>query len=115
MFLIELLSVVELIYILPAAAGEGLHVGGEADIAEDAVPVQGVGEVGEGFAAGVGGEVATGEKDRFGHGDTVAGGQAVVEEFLVRAPPEWVIDHRGPGEGGVLQIGPIEGYVLRDA
>src|SRR5580658_10894947 len=112
MFLIELLSVVEFIYILPAAAGEGLHIGGEADIAEDAIPVQGVGEVGEGFAAGVRGEVAAGEKDSLGHRDTVTDSQAVVKEFLIGAPPERVIDDGGAGEGGVLQIGPIERYVL---
>ena len=49
------------------------------------------------------------------HGDTDAGGQGVVEELIVSAPPKGVIDYDGPGEHGVLEIGPIEGDVVRDA
>ncbi len=41
--------------------------------------------------------------------------ERVVEEFVVGAPPERIVDHRGSGEHGVLQIGAIERDVVRDA
>jgi hypothetical protein len=110
--LVELFGVVELVDVLPAATGEGLHVGGESDIAENALPVQWIGEIGEGLVAGVGRKFAAGEEYGFGDGDAVAGSQAVVEKFLVSAPPEGVIDNGGPGESGIFQIGPIERNVL---
>src|ERR1700758_235058 len=41
--------------------------------------------------------------------------QRVVEELVIRRPPERIVDDHGPMQHGILQISPIERDILRDA
>ncbi len=111
----ELVRSVHPVDVLPAAAGERLEVGREADVVEDRLPVERVGEVAHRLLVGVGRMLMGGEEDGLRHRDADLGRQAVVEELLVGAPPEGVVDHRRSIERGVLQVGAVERDVLRDA
>ncbi len=51
----------------------------------------------------------------FGHGHAQLARKRVVEELIVCAPPERIVDHNRSAQGGILQIGPIEVDVVRDA
>ena len=49
------------------------------------------------------------------NGDAEFGGQRIVEELVVGAPPEGIVDDLGSREHGVLEIRAIEGNIVRDA
>jgi hypothetical protein len=53
MSLIELLRVMEFVYILPSATGEGFHKGRESRIIKYALPVEGISEVAKGLIPGI--------------------------------------------------------------
>ena len=55
------------------------------------------------------------QQHRGRYGDAQFRGQRVVEEFIVRAPLEWVVDHSRAGEHGVLQKRTVKGNVVRNA
>src|SRR5258708_31302973 len=98
--------------VLPTTPGKRLHIGGEADVMKDRFPIEREGEIGEGLIAGVRRQVAGGQDDGLWHRDADAGGETVVEEFLIGAPPEGVVDDGRAAEGRILQVGPVEWDVL---
>src|SRR6516225_5485074 len=101
--------------VLPSPAAEGFEEGWKADVAENSVPVQGVNQVAHGLLVGVGGKLLVGQDDGARHRDADPGGQGVVEKLVVRTPPEGVIDDDGAAQDRVLEVGAIEGDILRDA
>ena len=111
----KLLLIADFVDVFPAAAGVWFEVGGPADVFEDAVPVQREREIAERLRAAVRGMIFRGQDDGFGDGDAELGREAIVEKFLVGGPPKWVVDDRGAVERGVLEEGPVERHVLRDA
>jgi hypothetical protein len=110
----EFLGISELVNILPAATGIGLHVGREAGVRKNAFPVERVGEVREGFVACIGREFVRRDDGRFWNGHPQLRHEAVVEVFFIRAPPERVVDDRRSRESRILEPGPVEGNVLGD-
>jgi len=42
------------------------------------------------------------------------GGERVIEELVVGAPPEGIVDHAGTAERGVLEVGAVERNVVGD-
>ncbi len=56
-----------------------------------------------------------GKQDCFRNGNADLRRQGIVEELIVRAPPERVVDDNGAPEDSVLEIGAIEGDIVGDA
>ncbi len=111
----ELLPVVHVIDVAPSAAIEGLEERREADVLEDALPVERVLEIAHRAVRGAGRILLVRQQDGARHGDAQLAGESVVEKFVVRGPPERIVDDDGPGERRVLQEAAIEGNVVRDA
>ncbi len=111
----ELFRRIDLVHVLPAAAVEGLQESREADVAEDAVPRHGELQVAHGAVGGASRMLLMRQQDRLGdrHAQLVA--QREVEELVVGAPPERVVDDVGARERGVLQVAAIERNVVGDA
>ena len=82
----ELVTVADLVDVLPAAAGVRFEIRGPADKVEDAVPIERVGQVGERLVAAVGRVILRGQDDGLRDGDAELGREAVVEELLVGRP-----------------------------
>jgi hypothetical protein len=55
------------------------------------------------------------ENDGLRHGDTEVACKSALEELLVRLPPEGVVDHHRPVQGGALQERPVVTHLMRDA
>src|ERR1022692_3824394 len=88
----KLFGRINLINALPAAAIVRLQKRRKADILEDGLPVERVFEVAHGAAGGSLGMLIVRQQDGGWHGHAELRGQRIVEEFVVSAPPEWVID-----------------------
>ena len=56
-----------------------------------------------------------GQQDRAGNCNADLGRERVIKEFLVGAPPKWIVHHSRTSERGVLQPGAIKRNVLRNA
>jgi len=96
----ELVAVVDVIDVAPAAAVVGFEKGGKADVVEDAVPVEGKLEVAQGALINLRGEFFVGEENGLGDGDAEFGGKGEVEKFVVGGPPEGIVDDLCSSEDG---------------
>src|SRR6266849_4136549 len=105
----ELFLVVDLVDVLPAAAGEGLENGGAADIIEEAVPIDGISEVVQGFGGDVdiAGIALLRKEHGFGDGEAELRGDGIVEKLVVGGPPEGIFDDVGALQYGVLEVAAI--------
>ena len=92
----------DVVDVAPAAAVVGFEEGGEADVVEDAVPVEGKLEVAQGALVDLRREFLVRQEDGLGDGDAEFGGEGVVEELVVGGPPEGIVDDLRAGEDGVL-------------
>ncbi len=101
--------------VLPAAAVEGLDVGGEADVVGDALPVEREFEVAQRLARDALDVVLLREQHGLRDGDAELRGEREVEELVVGRPPERVVDDDGAFERRALQEGAVEGHLVRDA
>ncbi len=110
----ELVRVVDVEDIAPAASVVGLEEGGKFYVVEDGLPVERELEVAAGLGGDLGREAFVRQKRGAGDGDAELGGKGVVEEFVIGRPPEGVVDDLGAGQCGVLQVGAVEGHVVRD-
>ena len=110
----ELLAAVDLVDVLPAAAVGRLHEDGEAEVAEDLVPVD-ESHVPERLLGRVRRVLLVREEDRPGHGDTDGPGHDVVEELVVGRPPERVVDDLDAPRGRALEERPVERHLVADA
>src|ERR1017187_1272285 len=111
----ELLRRVHLVHVLPATAVEGLQEGGKSNVAEDAVPRHGILQVAHGALGGTRGMLLVRQQDSLRDRNAQLGSQREVEELVVGAPPEWLLDNEGRGEGRILEVAGIEGNVVRNA
>ena len=111
----ELFRRIDLVHVLPAAAIERLQERRKSDIAEDAVPRKRELQVAHRAVGGADRVLLVGQQDGLGncHAELLA--QREVEELVVGAPPEWVVDDDCAGKRGVLEISAVERYVVRDA
>ena len=110
----ELIGVRDPIDVLPTAAGMRLEVRGKPDVREDFLPLQRKHQVRHGVGRGIRGMLVRGQQDRLRDRDPDALRDHVVEELVVRRPPERIVDHDRPVEGGLLQERAIERNVLAD-
>ena len=108
----ELINVVDLVHMLPAATVVRLEVCRESHIIEDLLPVQGIGQVPERFAGCVRRMVLAWDQGRARHGNTKLLRDGIVEELIVGTPPEWIVDHTDAVEGSKLQHGSVVRYIL---
>src|SRR4029079_10331167 len=100
----ELFAIVNVVDIAPAAPVNGLHKSVLTDIGKDSVPVERVLEIAHGAVRGAF-RVLLGRKNEGGrdsYADLV--GKRVVEELVVRRPPERVVDDEGAIESSVLEV-----------
>src|ERR1019366_7205622 len=111
----ELLRRVHLVHVLPAAAVEGLQERGKSNIAENAVPRHGILQIAYGALGGARRMFLVRQQDSLRDRNAQLGSECEVEELVVGAPPERVIDNDRAGEGCVLEITAIEGNVVRNA
>lgn len=100
--------------VAPAAAVDGLEPGGKSGVVEDGLPVEGVLQVAEHALVAMG-ELFLRQEGGAWDGDTEALGEGVVEELVVRGPPEGVVNDGGAVEGGVLEEGAVEGDLVGDS
>jgi hypothetical protein len=104
------------VHVPPAAAVGVLEDTGQADVADDRVPVQREDQIAETLVVDDAGHVVLiGQDQRLRTGDAEAGGQGGVEELVVRGPHEWVVDDGDPLQHGVLQVAAVVGDLVRDA
>ena len=111
----ELLAGVDLVDVAPAAAIERFEERGEADVPEDRVPVERVVQVAHRPLGRAGGMFLVRQQHRRRDGDPQLGGQRVVEELVVGAPPERVVDDLRAAQRAVFQPRAIERDVVRNA
>src|SRR4029077_2889074 len=101
--------VVDLVDVFPTAAGERLEDGGAADVVEQTIPIDRIGEGVEGFGGDV--EVAgidlLREEHGFGDGDAQLCGDGIVEKLVVGGPPEGIVDDIGALQDRVLEVAAI--------
>lgn len=100
---------------LPAAAIVRFQEGGEAGILEDLLPVQRIFQIPHGEFGSAVGMLFVGQEHCGRYRDPQFRGQCVVEKLVVGAPPEGIVDDFGSGEYSVLEEGPVEGDIVRDA
>ena len=110
----EIFGRFQLVHAFPAATRVGLHVGRETDVLEGCLPIHHV-QVTKAALTGIGGALLAGQQQGFGHGYAQAYGQGIIEEFLVGRPPEGIINYGRTHEGGVFEVGSVEGYILRNS
>ena len=91
----ELFRRIDLVHVLPAAAVEGLQERGKANVAEDAVPRHGVLQVAHGAVRRTCRMLLVRDQDggRNRHAQLFA--KCIVEELVVGAPPERIVDDDG--------------------
>ena len=110
----KFLGIIQLVDVLPAAAGERFEEGRPADIGEHPFPIQRVSEVAKRIVIRVGRDLMGWEQHRFRHRDPDLRGERVVEKLFVGAPPKGVVDHGGPGQRRILEEAAIKRHVLRN-
>ncbi len=98
----ELVAVVDVVDVAPAAAVMGFEEGGKADVVEDAVPVEGKLKVAQRALVNLRREFFVREEDGLWNGYAEFAGEGEVEKFVVGGPPEGIVDHLGAGEDSVL-------------
>ncbi len=111
----ELLAIVNVIHIAPAAAIHRLQESVLAHVGKHTVPIQRILQVAHRPVRGSFGKLLVGQDHGGGHGHAQLGGQRVVEKLVVGRPPERIVDDHRSVDRGVLQIGAIEGNVVRNA
>src|SRR5262249_18660457 len=106
---------VDLVNIFPAAPAEGFEKSRETDVVENLLPVQRVDQVAHGLIGGPRRMLLVrqehGPRNRYANFRR----QRVVEELVVGAPPEWIVDDARAAQRGVLQVRAIERNVVRDS
>ena len=111
----ELVAVVDLVNVAPAAAIERLEKRRKADVLEHRIPVERVVQVPHRSFGRARRMFLMRQQDRRRNGDAQLGGERVVEELVVGAPPERVVDHLRAAQRRVLEPGAIERDVVRNA
>lgn len=99
----------------PATTIERLHVSRKAGIVEDGFPVEGIFEVTERVFVGIVGHVPGREQYGFRYRNSNMLCEGVVEELLVGAPPERVVDNSRSTDGGIFKESAIEWNILGDS
>src|SRR5260370_1511090 len=99
----------DLVDVFPTAAGERLEDGRAADVIEETVPIDGIGEVVQGFGSDVdvAGIALLREENGFGDSEAELRGDGIVEKFVVSGPPEGIVDDVGALQDGVLEVAAI--------
>ena len=99
----------------PAAAIHRLHEPMLAHVSKHALPVQRIFKVAHRAVGRPLGMLLVRQNHRCRHRHAQLLGQRVVEELVVRRPPERVVDYHRPVQRRMLQIGAIKRNVVRDA
>ena len=111
----ELLAIVNVVDIAPAAAVHRLQESVLAHVSKHSLPIQRIFEVAHGAVRRSLGMLLVRQDHGFGHGHAQLLRERVVEELVVGRPPEGIVDDDGSIERGMFQIGAIERDVVRDA
>ena len=111
----KLVGRVDMEHVSPSAAVVWFQERREADVVEHRTPVVGELLIAEGHIIRVGRHVLMRHDRGARHGNTQLRGQSIVEELIVRRPPERIVDHVRPGQHRVLQVGAVERHVVRNA
>src|SRR5258706_215392 len=111
----ELFFVVDLVDVLPAAAGIGLEDGGATNVIEEAVPIDGIIEIVQGFGGDVdvGGIAFLWEEDSLRNGNAQFRGDGVVEKLVVGG--QGIVDDVRALQNGVLEIAAVVFDFVGDA
>jgi hypothetical protein len=88
---------------LPTASAEGFQKRGKTDVAEDLFPVERIDEIAHGLLGGAGRMRLCGRITVRRNGDADLRRERVVEEFVVGAPPERVVDDAVPLSAAFLR------------
>src|SRR5271166_1229483 len=104
----ELLRRVHLVHVLPAAAVEGLQERGKSHVAEDAVPRHGILQIAHGAVGGARRMFLVRYQYSLRNCNAQLVPEREVEELIVGAPPEWVVDDDGARQRRVLQVAAIK-------
>src|SRR6059058_308584 len=100
--------------VLPTAPCERFEECGPADVIENRFPIQWILEITKRFVVRVRLRLVRWKQYRPRNRHANLGGERVVEEFFIGAPPERIIYDRCSGESCVFKPGPIKRHVLRD-
>ena len=100
---------------LPSSAGVRFQKGGEAHVMENVIPIQRVNQVAHGLIGSAFGMFLVRQDHGRRNGHTQFVRQGIIEKLVIGSPPERVIDDYCSAEHSILQIGAIEGDVLRNA
>ena len=102
-------------YVLPTSSKRVFDDAGEADIVNDALPVQRVDEVTQALGVVDAGNVVFVWQDhRLRTGDSQLRGQGCLEELVVRCPHEGIVDDCCTLKNCILEIEAIVWYLMRD-
>ena len=110
----ELIRIVDVEDIAPTAAIVRLQERRKLHILEDALPVQRILQVPQRLRADLRRKELMWQQHRPRHRHAQLLRQRVVEELVVRRPPERVVDHLRAVQNRILQIRPIERQIVRD-
>jgi len=110
----ELLRVVALVDVLPAAAVGRFHEDRPAEEREDLVPVHHL-HVAERLRVGVGRMLFVRQEDRARHGHIRGLGHEVVEELVVSGPPDRIVHDSHARSRRALEVGAVEQHFVADA
>mgnify|MGYP001482927244 CR=1 FL=1 len=111
----EFLEGVADVDVVPAAAVRVLEHAGQADVLDDAMPIERELQVPQALVVDDPGNVVlVGQGDGLGRGDPDLAGQRGAEELVVGRPHERVVDDLHALEDGVLEIGPVVGHFVGD-
>src|SRR5688572_25643028 len=112
MLLKKIIHMMQFVYILPSSTGEGLHISWETNIIKNAFPIQWISEIAERILACISRKIARRKNNCFRNRNTDFYCKAVIKKFFISTPPERIIDNGCSANCRILQISPVERYIL---
>src|SRR5205814_4731224 len=111
----EIVRRMDLVDMLPPASIERLHPRGKADVVEDPFPIERELHVAHRLRCRSSRMFLRWQQNRLRHCDAELRSERIVEELIIRRPPEWIVDDTRSVQCRVLEHRAIERDVVRDA